>query len=193
MDELAAAEEKIAKKRQFLGAAAAMVEEKKFEDLLAGASREARVKQAEAKIEKVTEERTDARTRKQRINNVKAKARAQQELDEEEKAALLTRKKEIGVREYKESLMKKERVKNVRAWHEDHTKFLRTQNSYATDMNDTILSKVRGNRRAEMENTRNERIMKQRTLTLEESRAKPRKTREGEPATGFKTTRFDKK
>lgn len=193
LDELAAAEEKIAKKRQFLGAAAAMVEEKKFEDLLAGASREARIKQTEAKIEKVTEERTDARTRKQRINNVKSKARAQLERDEEEKAALMVRKKEIGVREYKEMLHKKDRVKTVQAWHDEHTVYLRTQNSYATDMNDTILSKVRGNRRAEMEGTRDERIMMQRTATLEASRAKPRRTREGEPATGFKTTRFGKK
>ena len=115
------------------------------------------------------------------------------ERDEEEKAALMVRKKEIGVREYKEMLQKKDRVKTVQAWHNDHTVYLRKQNSYATDMNDTILSKVRGNRRADMESTRDERILMQRTATLEASRAKPRKTRQGEPATGFKTTRFGKK
>lgn len=193
LDELAEAEEKIAKKRQFLGAAAAMVEEKKFEDLLAGATREARVRQTKAKVEKVVEERTDARTRKQRISNVKANAKAKQERDEEEKSALLLRKKEIGAREYKEMLDKKDRVKRTQAWHAEHTVHLRKQNSYATDVNDTILSKVRGNKRANMESTRDERILMQRSTKLEESRAVPRKTRAGEPATGFKTTRFSKK
>ena len=41
---------------------------------------------------------------KQRIDNVKSKARKQMEKDEEEKAALIVRKKEIGAREYKEML-----------------------------------------------------------------------------------------
>ena len=120
-------------------------------------------------------------------------AYGQMEKDEEEKAALIVRKKEIGAREYKEMLEKKDRVKKVQAWHSEHTAYLRTQNSYATDMNDTILSKVRGNKRANMDGTRDERIMMERTTTLEKNRSKPRRVREGEPATGFKTTRFGKK
>ena len=44
-----------------------------------------------------------------------------------------------------------------------------------------------------MDGTRDERIMMERTTTLEKNRSKPRRVREGEPATGFKTTRFGKK
>jgi hypothetical protein len=60
-------------------------------------------------------------------------------------------------------------------------------------MNDTVLDKVRGNKRAEMGTTRDARILGQRETTLEASRANAGRRREGEPATGFKTTRFGKK
>jgi hypothetical protein len=193
LDELAEAEEKIAKKRQFLGAAAAMVEEKKFEELLTGASREARVRQKEAKYEKVVEEKTNNRTRYQRISNVKKAAKATIEKDEDERANLMVRKKEISEREYQESLDKKARVKKVQAWEQEHTTYLRTVNEYATDMNDTLLAKARGKKRVDMETTRDERILMQRSQTLDAATKKYTKRRSGEPAVGFKTTRLQKK
>ena len=193
LDELQEAEEKIAKKRQFLGAAAAMVEEKKFEDLLSGASREARVRQTETKYEKVVEEKTNNRTRIQRVSNVKKIAKRKVEQDEDDEANLTIRKKEIGQREYQESLDKKARVKKVQAWENEHTTYLRTINEYATDMNDTLLDRARGKKRADMETTRDERILMQRNQTLEKTSKKYTKRRSGEPATGFKTTRFSKK
>ena len=189
-DELLEAEEKIAKKRQFLGAAAAMVEEKKFEDLLSGASREARIRQRNAKHEKVVEEKTDSRTRKQRISNVKQRQKAEFEKDEDEKANLIVRKKEIAEREYQETLDKKARVKNVQQWEREHTTYLRTINEYATDVNDTLLAKARGQKRVDMNTTRDERIMNQRSAVLEETSRKYTRRKKGEPATGFKTTRF---
>ena len=189
-DELLEAEEKIAKKRQFLGAAAAMVEEKKFEDLLSGASREARIRQRDAKHEKVVEEKTDSRTRKQRISNVKQRQKTEFEKDEDEKANLIVRKKEIAEREYQETLDKKARVKNVQQWEREHTTYLRTINEYATDVNDTLLAKARGQKRVDMNTTRDERIMNQRSAVLEETSQKYTRRKKGEPATGFKTTRF---
>ena len=190
LDELAEAEEKISKKRQFLGAAAAMVEEKKFEDLLSGASREARIRQTEAKHEKVVEEKTNNATRKQRVSNIKNLKKKMIEKDEDEKSNLIQRKKEIAEREYGETLTKKARVKSVQAWEAEHTTYLRTINEYATDVNDTLLAKARGKKRVDMEATRDERILMQRTQTLEAASLKNVRRKKGEPAVGFKTTKY---
>lgn len=190
LDELAAEEEKIAKKRQFLGAAASMVEEKKFEELLLGADREARVMQSEAKVEQVVAEETDARTRRQRVTNARRRRRAKAEQDDIDRQNLLRRKKEIADREYAEGQEKKARVKTVRSWHRKHTDYLRTLNTYATDMNDTILEKARGNRGVDMEQTLKSRIDRERGTTLDRSVTRREKLRQmdGEPAVGFKST-----
>lgn len=193
LDELAEAEEKIAKKRQFLGAAAAMVEEKKFEDLLSGASREAKNRQSEAKYEKVVEEKTNNATTRQRLFNIKKSIKRQATKDDDEKANLIVRKKEIAEREYQETLDKKANVKKVQLWEKKHTTYLRTMNEYATDMNDTLLAKARGKKRVDMEMTRDARIEMQRSQTLDAASKKYTNRRAGEPAVGFKTTRFAKK
>ena len=57
---MAEAEAKVAKQRMFLGAAASMVEEQKFESLLKGKARKANALQSEKKIEQVVWERTMA-------------------------------------------------------------------------------------------------------------------------------------
>ena len=100
-----------------------MVEEKKFEDLLSGAEREAKLRQTEAKYEKVVEEKTNNRTRKQRISNVQKLKKEKIEKDEDEKANLIVRKKEIAEREYQETLDKKATVKRVQKWESEHTTY----------------------------------------------------------------------
>merc|ERR1711981_230938 len=81
INDLAEAEAKVAKQRMFLGAAASMVEEQKFESLLKGKARKANALQSEKKIEQVVWERTMAGETKQRISNVRKKAREQVEKD----------------------------------------------------------------------------------------------------------------
>ena len=71
ISDLAEAEAKVAKQRMFLGAAASMVEEQKFESLLKGKARKANALQSEKKIEQVVWERTMAGETKQRISNVR--------------------------------------------------------------------------------------------------------------------------
>ena len=70
MNDLAEAEAKVAKQKMFLGAAASMVEEKKFEELLHGKSREAAARQhKKKKIEQKVWENTMAGENKQRLSN----------------------------------------------------------------------------------------------------------------------------
>ncbi len=143
INDLAEAEAKVAKQRMFLGAAASMVEEQKFESLLKGKARKANALQSEKKIEQVVWERTMAGETKQRISNVRKNAREQVEKDELEKRDLTRRKKEIAEREYVEMQDKKALTKNVRAWEKTHSAYLRTINPYATKHNDDMLATIR--------------------------------------------------
>ena len=111
--------------------------------LLKGKARKANALQSEKKIEQVVWERTMAGETKQRISNVRKKAREQVEKDELEKRDLTRRKKEIAEREYVEMQDKKALTKNVRAWEKTHSAYLRTINPYATKHNDDMLATIR--------------------------------------------------
>jgi len=108
-------------------------------------------RQSEAKYEKVVEEKTNNATTRQRLFNIKKSIKRQATKDDDEKANLIVRKKEIAEREYQETLDKKGNVKKVQSWEKKHTTYLRTMNEYATDMNDTLLAKARGKKRVDME------------------------------------------
>merc|ERR1712146_509649 len=117
-----------------------------FESLLKGKARKANALQSEKKIEQVVWERTMAGETRQRISNVRKKAREQVEKDELEKRDLTRRKKEIAEREYAEMQDKKALTKKVRAWEKAHSAYLRTINPYATKHNDDMLATIRSER-----------------------------------------------
>jgi hypothetical protein len=147
INDLAEAEEKVAKQRMFLGAAASMVEEKKFEELLNGKSREAAARQFSKKIEQKVWEKTIAGENKQRVSNKKKLVRAAADRDEIEKRDLSRRKKEIGEREYEETQAKKALAKSVRSWEKSHSAYLRTINPYAARQNDMTTTAIRESRK----------------------------------------------
>jgi hypothetical protein len=142
INDLAEAEAKVAKQRMFLGAAASMVEEKKFGELLKGKAREANAKQTVVKTEQKVWERTMQGQTRQRISNVKKAARIEQERDENEKRVLAKKKKEITEREYLETQDKKAKAKNIKTWEQSHSDYLRTINPFATRHNDDMIATI---------------------------------------------------
>ena len=139
-------EAKIAKKRMFLGAAAAMVEEKAHEELLKGAQREARTRQERVQREATVREGVKAKDTALGESN---RRRARRERRQKQAAAerrIEVARKHTAERQHELIQEKKRTVRGERR-RADHARTkLAGRNQYATDISELSLTRGRADR-----------------------------------------------